>query len=219
MDYGLHFGILPGDEKPAPALFIKHTFLKYKEDYLPENIQDKFLISMKDNFVFEIKDINDIRNLILQDLPVIIVMKSYNFSSISDSLNSNDGFWHTVLTYGYKNDRLLAHFGLGENSECIINSALITGFLSIEYTGSHVHSRNYTIDNVNYCGCEICNCRYRYSVYSPTQHRKYCTMCSFSIKENHNWLFEPTGRVYCRTCGYVSSVTPFNCKNYEKSTL
>lgn len=60
---------------------------------------------------------------------------------------------HVVLSYGYKNDTFLCHFGWWPNSkggtEVVLDSATIYGYFTIKFNGEHKHSSNVSMTNDN----------------------------------------------------------------------
>ena len=210
IDYGHHDIITDPDTIPATANEIESTFLDYRDEFIPLNIHDDFHILCHDNWIFEIEDLSPVYNSINTNRPVMLVMSSYYYSFYNGSTTiTRQGEWHTVSAYGYKDDKFIAHCGWEDSSQYIISGAVVISYISISYLGEHVHSRNYIMSTTStMCGCGH-QCNYLYDITNTSQHRKYCRTCSYSIYENHRWVYYD-GMTRCRDCGITSNVSPWS---------
>lgn len=94
------------------------------------------------------------KEYIAEGLPTLLVLQSYE-SSLGSGSN------HVVVSYGYKDDNFLCHFGWWPGSksgtEVVLNSATIYGYFTIKYDGVHKHSSNVSMTSGNVtkyiCGC------------------------------------------------------------------
>ena len=207
--YGHYKDIPLNPSYPATANDLKLTFDDYKNEHIPSDIRNNFNVICESPGVFGTVDKEKVRSLIYNNIPVIIVMRSYSYASKLYPNNAGSGSWHTVVAYGYSGDKFYAHFGWPSASEYIVNSSILQSYISIQFTGEHVHSGNYTkSDGTTRCGCNHI-CSYTFAISSVSMHKRTCIKCNRYKMEPHRWGYKAGIGSYCLDCGYISRDMPF----------
>ena len=127
---------------------LKATF----EDYINDNVPGlKNSIEINNGAL-----IYNIGNIIKENIdngnPVIMVLLDYNNATfLFDS--------HAPVCYGYDGDRFLCHMGWKTSSSNLtyasyyVSNAVINGYFTVNYKGSHVHGYNVKYNGYEYCSC------------------------------------------------------------------
>lgn len=120
------------EQRASTAEHMRNTFFKFKNDFIDSQYSSDLFIGYHDGpLLYDNPVIDSIKFYLDRDIPVIIVMRKYTYNFYGSSI-SEQGTWHNVVIYGYKDNLLLAHMGWhGYSQMSIISQANIQSFIAI----------------------------------------------------------------------------------------
>jgi len=196
--------------------YISIKFLQY--DTILENLLPSYNIIMERNYykdlfgdisyddpeVIDWYDSYIKRQLDLGN-PVIVGIK-YRENETKDLEN------HAVVAYYYDEEGIHANFGWGVNSEdMIINEySYIIETAVLDFSDMpEVHSNNYKINDVEYCGCGYKTHTHTYydewTSVSDIAHTRTCIECNYIKNEEHSKHIEGE-YIKCENCSWIKSI-------------
>ncbi|MCH4235994.1 MAG: hypothetical protein LKF69_04270 [Bacilli bacterium] len=122
--------------------------------------------------------------------------------------NGDYNGYHSVVAYYYDASGIHCHFGWGSSSADMVIPASYE-ITEIGYWDdsqlSFVHSRNYMINELKYCGCgsHIHHTLSSYTPYNSSRHTAYCACGTYSTLEFHYKLSSSQTSNRCSSCGTV----------------
>ena len=143
------------------------------EDYVHQNLNENL-----DDPVIQQRFINEIKQSVDDNIPIIVHIKGYD---------GIDELHHAVVVYDYDDKHIYANFGYGPGFthlpifEYDALGNIISDYNRIYYITqcdfsnfSHVHSDNYVINGVKYCGCGYHEHELTYSSINCFEHIGEC---------------------------------------------